>query len=425
MKKIVEFLRRYCYTIIFILIALLLLPSALVRPAQSESMSMVLAMAVDEENEEMKVSLQILTPQSSISNNKGLQIISETGTSLLETINKISVKLGSHIGFEHTAIIVFNEEMANKDILNTLDYIFRNTKINFNAILVIAEKSGEDLLKQSAEVNANSSGSLQNNFGFNHQYFGANKISTIASFFNDYYSYSKTSFIPYIKQNEQDSQKEGSDSSESASESSGESQSGQSGESGTGGSTDGQGSAENFINNEGYTALFKNGKLFKVISGKDTLGFDWLDNISMQGILKVEGVTDDKFYQNATVTVQIEKYSYSVKPIVKNNELIFKAKSQVYCYVSEIVQEAKTLKLMQGYTQYLTETLKKKCEEKICNDVKKALNFCKENNIDSYNFYNTFYKHNKNSLKEILRIYGEDYLQACKIDLEVDIISFK
>lgn len=423
MKKVVEFLRRYCYTIIFVLISVLLLPPALVRPAQSESMSMVLAMAIDEEDEEMKVSLQILTPQSSISNNKGLQIISETGKSLLEVINKISVKLGSHIGFEHTTIIVFNEEMANKDVINSLDYIFRNTKINFNAILVIAENSGEELLKQSAEVNANSSGSLQNNFGFNHQYFGANKISTIASFFNDYYSFSKTSFVPYIKQNEQDDFQKGSESSGSESENSSEGQGGQS--SGTGGSTDGEGSAENFINNEGYTALFKNGKIFKVVSGKETLGFDWLDNISMQGILKVEGVTDDKFYQNATITVQIEKYSYSVKPIIKNNELIFKAKSQVYCYVSEIVQEAKTLKLMKGYTQYLTDALKEKCKEKICSDVEKALKFCKENNIDSYNFYNTFYKHDKKGLRNVLKIYGENYLQACKIDLDVDVISFK
>lgn len=423
MKKVIKFLRRYCYTIIFVLISILLLPPALVRPAQSESMSMVLAMALDEENEEMKVSLQILTPQSSISNNKNLQLISETGTSLLEIINKISVKLGSHIGFEHTAIIVFNEEMANKDVINSLDYIFRNTKINFNAILVIAEKSGEDLLKQSAEVNANSSGSLQNNFGFNHQYFGANKISTIASFFNDYYSYSKTSFVPYIKQeeNSKESGGEGDENSGGNSESSGEESSG----SGSGGSTDGQGSVENFINNEGYTALFKNGKIFKVISGKDTLGFDWLDNISMQGVLKVEGVTDDKYYQNATVTVQIEKYRYTVKPTIEDNKLKFKAKSRVFCYVSEIMQEAKELKLMQGYTQYLTKELKEKCKEKICDDVEKALKFCKEYNIDSFKFYNTFYNHDKNGLKDVLRIYGEDYLKACEIELDVDIISFK
>lgn len=423
MKKVIEFLRRYCYTIIFLSISLLMLPPALVRPAQSESMSMVLAMAIDDENEKMKVSLQILTPQSSISNNKNLQLISDTGESLLEVINKISVKLGSHIGFEHTSIIVFNEDMAENDIINILDYIFRNTKINFNAILVVAEKSGEDLLKQSAEVNANSSGSLQNNFGFNHQYFGANKISTIASFFNDYYSFSKTSFVPYIKQEEDSSEK--SSSSNESGESSSESQGGESSGSGSGGSTDGQGSVENFINNEGYTALFKNGKIFKVISGKDTLGFDWLDNISMQGVLKVDGVTDDKFYHNATVTIQIEKYKYTVKPTIENGKLKFKAKSQVFCYVSEIEQETKTLNLMKGYEQYLTEALKEKCKQKICSDVDKALLFCKENNLDAFNFYNIFYKKDKQGLKDVLRIYGENYLQACEIDLDVDIISFK
>lgn len=426
MKKIFNFLRRYCYTIIFIIISVLLLPPALIRPAQSESTSMVLAMAVDEEDEEMKVSLQILTPQSSISNNKNLQIVSDSGGSLLEVINKISVKLGSHIGFEHTAIIVFNEEMAKKDVINNLDYIFRNTKINFNTILVVAQKSGEELLKQSAEINTNSSGSLQNNFGFNYEYFGANKIATIGSFFNDYYSYSKTSFVPYIKQedSEKDSSNEQGSGSSSGGEQGGSSQGGgQSG--GSSGATEGQGSVESVINNEGYTALFKDGKIFKVITGEETMGFDWLDNISMQGILSVKGVTGDNIYHNAEVTVQIEKYHYSVKPVIKNNQLVFKAKSQVYCYVSEIVQDTKDIQLMQGYAQYLTKTLKDKCVEKIKQDVDKALNFCKENNIDCFEFYNTFYKHNKNGLKKILRLYGEDYLQACKIELDVDIISFK
>ena len=122
MEKTREFIKKNCYVLVFLLILVLLLPSTIARPSQSDNETIALAMGIDKEEEKIKVSVQVLTPQSTISNNKSLQVISEEGSTVLEALNNLHIKIGSRIGFDHVSIVMLNEEASKDNVINYLDY---------------------------------------------------------------------------------------------------------------------------------------------------------------------------------------------------------------------------------------------------------------------------------------------------------------
>ncbi len=424
MEKIKKYLSSHKYLIVLLIFFVIMVPITISMPAQTDTRAIVTGISIDKDNDDYVVGLQLISPQSNISNNENLQIVEDTGESFYDCIASLSIKLGKIVGFEHANIIILGNKLVGVDIMNVLDYLYRNYKITMSTILVQCKGNAKKLLETSAELNNNSSSSLQNNLGFNNLIVETANTTTMGDFFNEYYSYSGVSLLSVIETPEDESGNSGSssgDGGQNQSENSGNSQS-----SGGGSGGSGQSPVEPLIKNNGEGAVFKNGKFVEIISRDLTKGFTWPQEKTIKGLVEIKNVKNNYLYNAKTINVKVEDSKTKIKSEIKNNELILNVDIKLYCYVAEIIDnDKKTEKIMQINQEYLTPDLKEKIKEKISELVTNSLNYSKQNNIDIFGFYDRFYRFNYKDLKKALTILGEDYLNHCSIKLNIEVFPFK
>lgn len=426
-KTLKNYLKTHKYFLLLIIVFVTMLPLTIATPAQTDTRAIVTGISVDKKEDKYLLGLQLVSPQSNISNNENLQVVEDEGDSFYDCIANLSIKLGKIIGLEHASIIIMGDKMVGEDAMNILDFLYRNYKITMSAILIQCKGEAKKLLETSAELNNNSSSSLQNNLGFNNQIIETANTTTLGTFFNDYYSFSSTSLLSVI---ETPDQKESEQNGENSSSSGGSGGSSSGEESSSGGQSSSSGGGESAVEplviNNGEGAIFKNGKLVEIISRDLTKGFTWPQEKTVQGIVKLEDVTDDKFYNHSNVNVKVEHSKTKVNSYIKNDQMIVDVNLKLYCYVAEIVDNTKkTSKIVELNENYLSEELVSKISEKITELVSASLEYSKTNKIDVFQFYDRFYKHNNKEFRKLLNTLGENYLDNCKINLNISVYPFK
>ncbi|MGN1208044.1 MAG: Ger(x)C family spore germination C-terminal domain-containing protein [Christensenellales bacterium] len=424
MKKIKEFLMSHKYLLLLIVFFVILIPMTISTPAQADTRAIVTGVSIDKSDKNFVVGLQLISPQSNISNNENLQIVEDEGESFYDCIVNLSLKLGKIIGFEHTNIIIFGEQLEGVDVMNLLDYLYRNHKIEMSTILVQCKGKAKRLLETSAELNNNSSSSLQNNLGYNSFIKETANTTSMGDFFNQYHSFSGISVLSVIETPSQEGG--GGDSSGQGQNQSG-GQSGQSQTSGQGGSSSGQGSTiEPLIQNNGEGAVFKNGKFVEIISRDLIKGFSWPHEKSTIGLVEVENIKDNNLYNAKKVLVKVENSKSKINSKVNNNDLILNVDLKLYCFVAEIVDaDKKTQKVMGINEDFLSQELKERIEEEVSKLINNSLAYSKEKNLDIFGFYDRFYKFNNKDFRKVLNEVGENYLNYCKINLNIEVAPFK
>lgn len=418
-NKFKNFVLSHKYFLLLLIFFLIMIPITINLPAQTDTRAIVTGISIDKKQDNYLVGLQLISPQSNINNNENLQIVEDEGESFYNCIANLSIKLGKIVGFEHANIIIIGEDVQGDDVMNLLDYLFRNYKITMSTILIQCKGQAKALLETSAELNNNSSSSLQNNLGYNNFLIETANTTTIGNFFNDYYSFSGTSLISVIEppKSEQSNQSAGEGGGQNQEESS---QQGQSG------GKSGGSQVEPLIQNNGEGAVYKNGKLVEIISRDLTKGFTWPQEKTVQGLVKLENVTDGKYYNNSAVTVKVEHSSTHLNSIVENNDLILNVNLKLYCYVAEIVDGSKkSPKIVKLNENYLSDPLVEKIKEKINDLVENSLEYSKAKKIDIFKFYDRFYKFNNKKFKNVLNNLGENYLNNCRIKLNIEVYQFK
>ncbi len=422
--KLKEYLKTHKYFLFLLIFFVIMLPLTISMPAQTDTRAIVTGISIDKKDDNFNIGLQLISPKSNISSNENLQIVEDDGSSLYNCISNLSIKLGKIIGFEHANIIILGEGIIGEDVMNILDYLYRNHKITMSAIVLQCKGKAKDLLESSAELNNNSSSSLQNNLGFNNNIVETASATTLGAFFNDYFSFSGTSLISVI---ETPDKNENNQDASSGGDSSGGGTSQESGQGGSGGGGSSQGSTvEPLVKNNGEGAVYKNGKFIEIISKDLTKGFSWAKEHANKGFVKVENITDKKYYNNSTVTIKVENTQTKIQSRVNKNELIMNVKLNIFCNVAEILDNTKkSPKIVELNENYLTPTLCEKIKEKISNLVEDSLNYSKEKNLDVFKFYDRFYKHNNKEFKKVLEKYGEDYLKQCRINMEIEVYQYK
>lgn len=423
MKKMTSFLKSHKYFLLLVFFFIFLLPSTIASPSQTDTRSIVTGISIDKQNENFLVALQVISPQSNLSNNENLQIVEDEGQTFYDCIASLSIKLGKFIGFEHANIIIFGESLQGEDCMNVLDFLYRNYKITMSAILIQCKGNAKTLLETSAELNNNSSSSLQNNLGFNNLLIETANTTTLGNFFNDYFSFSGVSLMSVIE-----TPKENENSENENEQGGGGNEQKQQDEQSSGGSQSGSEKAkvEPIVQNNGEGAVFKNGKFVEIISKDLTKGFTWPQEKTVQGIVKIDDMTDNKFFNHSTVNVKIENSTTKLKSEIKDDELILNVNLKLYCYVAEIIDiNKKAIDISQLNENFLTLALKEKVKENIKTLVDKSLDYSKEKNLDIFKLYDRFYKYNYKEFRKFLSKFGEDYLNHTKINLNIEIFQYK
>lgn len=421
-----NFIKTHRYALFLMIFFVIFLPMTIFLPAQTDNRAIVTGISIDKKDGKYNVALQLITPQSNISNNENLQIVEDEGESVYGCIKSLGIKLGKFVGLEHANILIIGEGLKDDDLMNVFEYFYRNSKITLSTIVVFTDKEAKKLLETSAELNNNSSSSLQNNLGFNTGAIETSQVATLGSFYNDYFSFSSLARVPII---EVKTDKDQSDSSGGQSSSGGQEGedlfTGQSSGSQSGSDSSGV-KVEPLVQNNGESALFKKGKYVAKISKELTNGFSWLDKDTSKGVISLKGVTDNKYFKNADINVKVESSKTKMKYEIKDNKLICNATLNLKCKIAEVVtNEQKTKTLMKSLENYLTPILKEEIRKEVEGTIMESHNYARTNKLDVINFYDKFYKYDLKGLRKVLTIYGENYLDVVEMNLKTTVEPYK
>lgn len=400
MKKITKYLLENKILIIVLLIIALGLPSAIFKKAQGEITTIVVAVGIDKENDEYKVSIQSAnslfkeSKTSSVSSQSQsepkLEVVDAQGKSIADAINKLEIKTGRTLGFEHCHLIVLADSVASENCKNILDFFYRKANITLGAYLISTDKGAKTLLEKTCDSGNTSTSNLQKNLGFNKNNFSSSNLTTIGDFFNDFYSKSKTSTMMFLK-------------SETAAE------------------TDGDA-----VNNEGQCAVFYNGKKFDVLDGSLTKGLNFVNLDKLTGKMVIDNVNDNIIYKNATVTINIDEGKIKKSISVKNDFVIMNLEIDLKIEVLEINSQQSEFDINNGTENFLNDVLKEKIKETIKNELNVILTYCKENEIDLCNFLNYLYAFKNSDYKKVSSSFSiKEILEKSAIDAKINIYSFR
>ena len=169
-------------------------------------------------------------------------------------------------------------------------------------------------------------------------------------------------------------------------------------------------------------SIFKQGKKVLEVEPSMVQKINLFLNLSQQGTLKVENVTDH-LYQNATIIFNLSNKSISLKPSFKNGKPFYKVDISLTGLVEEVMEENPKKQFLRRNKEFLTTTAINKLKETIKQEMQTVISYCQEHEIDLLNVYRQF---SKKKYKEFSAYYEqtkEKYLNDIIYEINVKVQS--
>ena len=398
----------------FILLLIVLLPSALVLPSLSFRSAIITAISLDAVGEKGQVEVSALTlsqiGQDTKENNK---LFSAKADTFARGIELIELRLGRKIKLGHMKYIILSKELAQNDIAPLLDTFIRTNKISNSVSLFISEEKAKDVLTAANELAQSSSYYLSEIISNNYDN-AFTKETSIDYFYKGYYSKEGTSTLSYIGSSSTEDEGIPTGPTSQQDQSSGEA----TGQNTSGGSAGGQ--SQKTINFNRQNAILKNGKFVRVMDRQEMRGLDWITTDSVTQYLTIENFTDEQNgLFDATITFEVdEKTSRKKVMFIKNvPNIIYNI--NISFDITEIIEK-------QGNSTpntkiHMTDKMNLAITEKIKQEVLFMLQKQRQYKTDAMGLFNflesqDYYKFHKmlNSLQN-----KEDFLSYVRINMEV------
>ncbi|MCL2771371.1 MAG: hypothetical protein FWD89_03595 [Firmicutes bacterium] len=162
-----------------IVLALILLPSALTQKAEGHNSLIVTAVGLDFKNDQWSVSIQYITPVGLADIKKNVAIISEEDTSFADAFLKLSLKAGKDLALEHATILVISEGSKEQNLHNAVFWLNKNLRLPLSAKLLYTENSSFETLEQINELDQNGTLSQNMVLEYNKKTNGGTKGATV------------------------------------------------------------------------------------------------------------------------------------------------------------------------------------------------------------------------------------------------------
>lgn len=401
--------------LVFLVLIAILFPSNISLPAQTDKRSVAIALGLDKtQDNQVELSVKIVVPHYDTTYSQNSQVITAKGENPVEALSHLSVHIGKIIGLSHCSAIIIGKSFENDNICSLLDEYLRGRRVNYNAIVVFSNSSAKDVLKKGSEISQTFTQNIYDIVKYNENSMIA-KIVLLSDFYSTYYNGYGASLIPVINV----SSNESLGLSTSTQNQSG----GQNGmSSNTSQSTNSQNSNE-YLSNDGETAIVKNGKIIGSLSSDEYFGFGILTKESNRGVITLNNITDKRLI-NADVVLSIKDKQIS-KRIEYSKTGIPRLHYKITCDVKleHILQDNISKELTNDVKDFISSQVKNAFSNKIKTMCASAINKSKQLNFDSLEIYQTFnrFSHHswQNYLKNLENI--DDYLQKIEFFMEVSI----
>ena len=145
---------------------LFLLPVTLTIPAQSELRSIAVGIGVDWEQEQYKMSAQIIIPTTDVKYNQNVQVVCVTSPTIVQCIDKINLIMGKELGLMHCSIIVLGDSIAQQGVTEVVEIFLRSNRMDANTVL-LSTPDAYKLLMAGLQLDNGISFSLQDLIHYN------------------------------------------------------------------------------------------------------------------------------------------------------------------------------------------------------------------------------------------------------------------
>ena len=351
---------------LFMVIGFLIIiaPREINAPSQSVINAICTGIAIDKE-ENLNLTAQILLSQAGGQYTQSMTVVTSQGDDLMEAFRRLEAYVGKKVNLSHCFYIIIGEEFSKTNLASSLDYLMRGSNGGTNTFLIQAKGKASDMLNMAASANSSGIDSIQTLLKYNDRYLSSSEAN-LKSFYNDYLSPHKTSFVTLLDTFPQD-----------------ESSSGQSGQNeGNGGNS----VIKEKIKNDGSCAVFYKGALATILTPQERSYFDWFDNKLSNSIVEIKNV-NDKTFTNATLgyTIINKGIKYNLA-FVGNKPCIYisydlKLKPEMFLTGDgEVLQNS----------AFISAEIERAFQQKISLEIDKAMQIQKEYGFDVFNFYKMF-----------------------------------
>jgi len=388
---------------IFIILIAITVPE-FTEPAMSQTEAIVNMLCVDKTENNFNVSTTVLTPSQE--KTTSYQVYSGSGETLGEAVENISLTIGKEMGFAQCEIMAFGEQICEDGVLSALDYLTRTRKVGRNAILINYTGDGKDFCNAISKISTEKNIKLENIINFDKRYI-LSRDSNIDSFYEGYFSEISLGIMPQIKLENIEPEtaiEVMANASSSAA------------------ATKEETKEKKHIVNDGTMSVFKKGKKVLEVEPEMVKRINLFLNMSQQGTLKVENVTDD-LYSNATVILSLSEKQIKLKPSFKNNVPMYEINISLTILVEEVMEENPNKDFLRRNKEFLTPALIEKLKETTKQEMESVISYCKENEVDLMNVYRQF---NRKKYKEFKNYYNnekENYLNNIQYSINVQVQS--
>lgn len=403
MKKVKTLFSPRKLVIWFFVVALVIAMPELTRPSLSQTEALVSMLCVEKEDNEYKIATTVLTPSQEKKVNNEVYV--GTGETLGEAVNSIAIAIGKNMAFAQCEIVAFGENIASEGVIPAIDFMTRTKRVGRSAILVNFTGKAEEFAQAIVKLNKDKSLRLDQIMHYDERFI-LSKYSNIDSFYKGYYSAIKTGIMPQIKLEEQ---QEKSAIQVSATDEENQTQQSES-------------KSEKYIVNDGTICVFYDGAKRLSLSAEQMHDINILQDNKQEGVLKVEGVTDD-IYKDATIVFALTKKDIDLKPSFDGDKPIYTMNVEIRVLVDEVVDKEQSKKFLRRNKEFLTKTALDKLKETLHQKMLDTIKFCQDNEIDLLNVYREFNaKHYKKFQKHLSEQNGK-YLNGIDYNINIKIHS--
>lgn len=387
--------------------------------------SIVVAAAIDYEDEEVKVTAQLAIPQPSQSGESvKYSAVQGSGITVADALNEINSKTGFFPKLLFCRLFLIGESCQQLNLFKVMGCLYRKYFSELTALVAMCKGNGYDMLQMQAMYSQETSEAIQQVLAEEAKRSANVSSVNLKDIAMDNYSKSQACYMPYVEAIKQGTSESGGGGDNTGGEtpqspsggSSGESSGGSSGggeegggSGGSGGSSSGgQGEEVEFTARK--TAIFNNGEFAGILDENQSFALDILKNDIRVAMLPCE--TDTKHCTMALKSVSGD-VSLKVDKGVPKLKISFDAKARIQG-AEEKVDPAKTVK-----DDVVSKDVLKATENSVKERLEKLVNACRESGCDLLGAKERLHKFNF----KYYDAFKDDLLERMQVEYDIKIDS--
>ena len=344
------------------------------------------ALGIDKTENGYKISVQVINTNKESNGEESspkFVIYESEDKTLQEALRKLVLECPRRVYGNHIELIMLGEELVKNDLINILDFLFREPEVQKEALVLIAKNAEAiDVLKVLTPLDKLNSKKIESSLISDNVYMGITEKITLEKIIYNVLNKKIEITIPGIEIINLNSEAESSNNIKE--------------------------SEPNTRLKLATTSVFKDNKLLGWLTEEESISFNFINNQLKDSIIRYE--CDKKKF----VVIEIMKTNTSVS--VSNNEPKIKIKIKANGIINDVqchydLESKKVIKQIEEESNNKIKSL--------INDSIKSINY--NFNSDIYGFRNMFYKKNYKYYNQIKDNWYDDFFKKIEYDIEVDL----